>query len=265
MYSLNERQFIILERLEAMQRVQVSELAEHFAVSEVTIRKDLQELEERSLLKRVHGGAVATRRSKYNPALSFRPMSQAKINIAKAATQLIHDGDTLILDAGSTTLALAQLLNQQFRGLTIITNSLAIINELAGGDFELFSLGGEVRQHSHAFIGPLTVHSLSKVHADTVFLGATSLNLEKGLGTPNLSEAETKAAMIRAASQRVALADSSKLGQASLATFAHWDEIHTLVCDKDVDKVFKEGLKLHRVELIIASQEHLSTMRQVRD
>ena len=241
--DLGQRKELILDWLERDGRVHVAQLAESCAVSEVTIRKDLQELESLSLLKRVHGGAIVAKRSKYNLSLGDKigRLSASKLAIATAALAYIRDGDTLILDAGSTTLALARLLRGRLRGLTIVTNSLPVIAELShGGDFELISLGGVVREHSLAMIGPLTVAGLSRLHADIAFLGATGLTLERGVCTPNIIEAETKAAMVEAATERIALVDHSKIGQASLAPFASLAKLHRLVTDRPLPNGYSE-------------------------
>lgn len=257
-FELSSRQQEMLERLEIQGRVSVAELAKALKVSEVTVRKDLQELESFSLLKRVHGGAALAHRSKYNLSIGDKigKESASKLAIAKRALECIHDGDTLILDAGSTTLALARLLPGRFQGLTIITNSLPIIAELSRfNSFELISLGGMVRLHSLAMIGPLTVTSLKRLHADRTFLGATGVTLERGLCTPNIIEAETKAAMIAAATERIALVDHTKIGQASLAPFVGWDQLNRFITDLPLPIELAEELKALGVTVQIASEE----------
>ena len=255
--ELSARQQDILERLEKQGRVSVSELADGLSVSDVTIRKDLQELEGRSLLKRVHGGAVAARRSKYNLSLAYKAgkLSRSKMSIAEAALGLVHDGDTLILDAGSTTLALARLLPQHKKRLTVVTNSLPVVTELVDvPDFDLIVLGGPVRKHSLAVAGPLSLENLRRLQADTVFLGADGASVERGLSTPDLGVAETKTAMIRAATLRVALVDHSKIGQGSLAPFAAWQDISTLVTDAPLPGPFAAFLRAKGVEVVVAQQ-----------
>ncbi len=260
--ELNPRQQSILEQLEQRGRVSVTELAEDLEVSDVTIRKDLQLLEEFSLLKRVHGGAIAARRSKFNLSIAYkiRKLGPNKERIAYQALELIHDGDTLILDSGSTTLALARLLPQYKRGLTIVTNSLPIISELANvSDFELILLGGPVRKHSLATFGPLTVENLERLQADIVFLGADGASIERGLSTPNLGVAETKAAMVHAATECVALVDHSKISQTSLASFAKWRQIHTLVTDLSLADDFTQFLRESNVKVLVAEEKSYSS------
>ena len=254
--ELSTRQQTILAQLGRTGRVQVTELSEVLGVSEVTTRKDLQELEEASLLKRVYGGAVAAHRSKYNLSLGDKvgQLAPNKRQIAELALELVHDGDTLILDAGSSTLALAQLLPGRKRQLTVITNALPIIAELSAvPDLELIALGGIVRRHSLAMVGPQTVAALRGLHADMTFLGATGATLEQGLSTPNLIEAETKAAMVASAAACSALVDHSKLGQASLASFAPWADLDYLVTDAPLPPTFHDLLARQRVRCLVAS------------
>lgn len=253
-FELSERQQFILERLEEAGRVQVTELARALGVSEVTTRKDLQELEEASFLKRVYGGAVAARRAKYNLSLGDKvgQLALTKLHLAEAALELIHDGDTLILDAGSTTLALARLLPRRRRRLTVITNALPILAELTAAEgFELIALGGIVRRHSLAMVGPQAVAALRGLHADMAFVGATGATLEQGLSTPNLIEAETKAAMIASAAKTTALLDHTKLGQASLAPFASWAELKVLVSDAPLPADFRARLSEQQVRTLL--------------
>lgn len=240
-----ERRSKIIELLEQKGSVLVEDLAALFEVSQVTIRKDLSELEARGLLHRTHGGATYTHKSLFNP--SFREkihLQQAeKQAIAKAALELIEEGDTLILDAGSTTLALVRLMKRAFRSLYIITNSVPIASELSETRWELLLTGGLVRHHSMALIGPAAVRTLEVYHADKAFMCATGVSLQTGYTTPNPYEAQTKQAMLRAADTRYALVDSSKLGRATLASFAALDEIDLLISDEGAPKEFLAQLE----------------------
>lgn len=252
---LSDRQRAILTTLDRAGRVTVSALAEQFRVSDVTVRKDLRALERLSLLRRVHGGAETAHRSKWNPSIGARLDRQpsAKARIARAALPFVRDGDTVLLDAGTTTLALARRLRGHVASLTVVTNSLPIVAELAEhDDVEVVSLGGMVRGHSLAMIGPLTVAGLERIHADVVFLGATGASPDRGLCTPNLIEAETKAAMVRAADRRIALVDHSKIGAASLAPFCAWSDLHALVTDEALPRTLGRTLHERGVRVLLA-------------
>ena len=243
--NTQQRRAQIIETLEARGQVLVEGLALEFGVSLVTIRKDLSELEARGLLHRTHGGASWAHRSLFNP--SFREkahLQQAeKQAIARATLELIEEGDSLILDAGSTTHALARAMKKKFRHLHIITNSVPIALELSETSWELLLLGGSLRHHSQALIGPATVRALEPYFADKAILSATGASVSHGLTTPNDLEAQTKRAMIRAASQVIGIVDSSKLDRVTLANFAALSDLSHLVTDWNAAPDILETLK----------------------
>lgn len=230
-----ERRRAILDLLETQGEKSVEELARHFGVSQVTIRNDLASLEARGLVQRTYGGAVPVRKVLFNPSFEekWRHRLEAKQAIARKALSFIQEGDTLILDAGSTTLALARLLKDRFNKLFILTNSIPLALELQGSGLDLMVLGGTMRHHSLALIGPATVRTLAWYRADKAFLGATGVD-ERGYSTPNPLEAETKRAMLEAAGSAYVLADSSKLGRPTLARFADLQEA-VLITDGEAD------------------------------
>jgi len=230
-----ERHREIVACLDGRGSASVAELAQRFGVSEVTIRKDLAELEREGLLQRTYGGAVLRRPKRYNPGfrekLALRPT--AKANIAKAALAHIREGDTIILDAGTTTLALAKEIRQRFDSLVILTNSIAIALEVVETSNRLILIGGEVRSHSLAVIGPDSVSALGRYHVEKAFLGATGFSLRRGYTTPNPVEAETKRAMIEAAEKVYVLTDASKMENIGLSVFARPDEVDVLITTAD--------------------------------
>ncbi|WP_027891013.1 DeoR/GlpR family DNA-binding transcription regulator [Calidithermus chliarophilus] len=240
-----DRRRKIIELLEQKGSVLVEELAAEFGVSQVTVRKDLSELEERGLLHRTHGGATFAHKSLFNP--SFREklhLQQAeKQAIARAALEHIEEGDSLILDAGTTSLTLARLIKHRFRSLYVITNSVPIALELAETRWDVLLTGGQVRHHSMALIGPATVRALEVYHADKAFVCATGVSVHKGYSTPNPYEAQTKQAMIRSVDTVYALVDSSKLGRATLASFAALEEVHLLITDPAAPRDFLQHLE----------------------
>lgn len=227
------RRSTIIDLLERERTVSVDALSSRFAVSEVTIRKDLRQLEERGLLQRVHGGATFAPRVLYNPSFKEKEhlRSDAKRAIAQRALVWVHEGESIILDAGSTTLALARLIRRHRKRLVVITNSIPVALELAGSGLEVLLLGGHLRHHSLAMIGPVTVETLRSFHADTAFMGATGVHVDHGFTTPNALEAETKAAMVRSASNVVVLADAGKLQRVTLARFADFGAADQLITD----------------------------------
>ncbi len=242
---LDTRRTRIIELLERDGSVRVEDLAAKFQVSLVTIRKDLTELESRGLLERTHGGAIFTHKSRFNPSFLEKVKLQPdeKNAIAQAALEFVREGDAIILDAGSTTLALAKAMKNQFRSLYVLTNSVAIALELVGTPWEIVLLGGQVRHHSLALIGPSTVALLETYHVDKAFLGTTGVSLDRGYTTPNPLEAQTKRAMLLAARERIVLADASKLGHATLTSFARVNEIDLLITASHGPPDFLTGLE----------------------
>ena len=249
-----ERRTAILGLLERQSTVQVEELSRQFEVSLVTIRKDLTDLESRGLLRRTHGGATPAHKSLWNP--SFREKLHLhdanKDAIAHSALAHIEDGDTLILDAGSTTLQLARKLRGRFQSLFVLTNSMPIALELSDTPFEVLVLGGQMRHHSMALIGPASAFVLEAYHADKAFIGATGVSLAQGYTTPNPFEAQTKSAMVRASNRVFALVDSSKLGRATLASFAPLEDVEMLITDADAPPDFLRGLEARRLAFVLA-------------
>ena len=254
-----DRRRQIIERIEAEGRVRVEDLSEKFEVSQVTIRKDLADLEERGLLQRTHGGAVFVHKSRFNPSFLEKVQLQAaqKQAIARKAVEFIEEGDAIILDAGSTTLALAQVMKDRFRRLVVITSSIPIALELSHTAWDLIIVGGQLRQHSLALIGPASVCALRDYHVDKAFLGATGVTLKNGYSTPNPLDAELKQAMMRSAERTFVLTDSSKLGHAVLAAYAQLDEVHTLITDAKAPQTFVQAMQHRelRIELVAFADE----------
>jgi DeoR family transcriptional regulator of aga operon/DeoR family fructose operon transcriptional repressor len=250
-----ERRRAIIALLEAERKVRVEALSRHFGVSEVTIRKDLAELEARGLLQRVYGGAVPTHKSRYNPSFLEKVSLHAaeKWAIAQAAVRHICEGDVVILDAGSTTLALAKVMRDHFQHLTVITSSVPIAVELAHVGWDLILVGGQVRAHSLALIGPVAVNTLANFHADKAFLGATGVTLQDGYSTPNPLDAQLKRAMLRAAKESYVLTDSSKLGHGVLVNYARLEEVKLLITDNHAPASFISALQKRGIAYQLAA------------
>ncbi len=245
------------ERLESMRRllrdrriVSVGDLCRALRVSSATVRRDLVTLEDNGTVRRVHGGAVYCEKALEEPLFEDKTTraSNEKRRIAGAAAALIHTGDSVLLDGGSTVLALALTLRTR-ADLTIVTNSLRIAAELAGGGPRLILVGGELRRLSQTFVGPLTHCLLAEIQADITFLGTTGITPEGGMTTTDPNEAFTKNAMIARSRRTVLLSDSSKIGRVSFARFGCLSDIHTLITDRKIAaasaRAFrKQGLKI---------------------
>ena len=231
------RHTAIIDLLKQQGKAKVEELAERLNVSEVTIRKDLTRLEEQGLLERIHGSAIISQRSRFNIAFleRLRLKAPAKTLIARAAVSYIQEGDSIILDAGTTTLSLAHvIMEKRFHSLLVITTSMPAALELSKGNHDILLIGGQVRNHSLALIGPMTVRNLQSFHVDRAFIGTSGISLIHGYSTPNALDAQVKEAMIRAAAETYVVADSSKFGHDCLVSFAGVAGIHLLITDSGI-------------------------------
>jgi DeoR family transcriptional regulator, fructose operon transcriptional repressor len=234
MWFADERQAEVLRLLGAEGRVESSHLTQRFGVSAESVRKDLARLEARGLLRRVHGGAVPGRPRREEPNVATRTEQAAeKSAIARHALRFVPDGGSLLLDAGTTTLRLAELLPAD-RELVVYTNAIPVLSTLVRRGIAAVGLGGRVRPETMAAVGPLAVSTLATINVDVAFLGTNALSFRRGLTTPDADEAEVKHAMLAAARQRVFLVDTSKFGRESLARHATLQDVDILVTDDAV-------------------------------
>src|SRR5438128_7499442 len=223
MYGEERRQEIALV-VRQDGRGDVSELADRFEVTPETIRRDLTDLERQGLLRRVHGGAIPIERFRSEPAIAEKASSMAreKHQIASAALPFVPEHGTVLLDAGTTTLALAQAFPD--RDLTVFTNSSPVGLELAARrSVRLYMLGGRVRGRTLAHVGDWTQRQLADLTVDVAFVGTNGLTVARGLSTPDPAEAAVKRAMCQAAQQVVVLADHTKVNQEDAVRFASID------------------------------------------
>lgn len=250
-----ERKLKIVEYIQEHSRASVQELGRLFDVSESTIRRDLKELEEAKLLKRTHGGAVCPEGVTFEPTFGEKEdrFRKEKESIAKKAAELIQDGDTILMDSGTTTFYLAQEI-KKFTKLTIITNSLILAQELQGlKGIEVVITGGTLRQNTLALVGPIAENSLGMVRVDKAFIATNGIDLKDGLTTPNLIEAATKRKMIEVAKQVVLLADHTKFGKVAFAQFSGLPKVDICITDdrvpQDVIRVMENrGINVHVVK-----------------
>lgn len=246
-----ERKQRILAALHQKPAVRVTELGRALRVSEASIRRDLADLERTGLLKRTHGGAIGARMAMIEPSLAEKEdqYQQEKAAIARLAVTLIKRGDTIFLDAGSTTRQIARELRHH-EGVTVVTNALNIAWELASSELELVVTGGQVRRGILSHVGPLADHAIAAVHVDKLFLAANGVDVEKGVTTPNLVEAQTKRAMVERATEVILVADHSKFGRVTFSRICGLDRVHRVVSDERLpastaNKLTALGLKLH--------------------
>ena len=251
-----ERQHAIAVLVTERGRVAVTDVAERFGVTTETVRRDLAVLERAGTLRRVHGGAVpAGALSRVEPGLAERHDTRAeqKRKIATAALDLLPPADgSLLLDGGSTTAALADLLPPD-RRLFVATNSVPIAARLsAAPGVALHVLGGRVRGVTQTAVGESTVRALADLRLDVAFLGANGITAGHGFSTPDEAEAATKRAMARAAQRTVVLADSGKLGREHLVRFAGVEDVDVLVTDSGADRGAVAELQDAGIEVVLA-------------
>jgi DeoR family transcriptional regulator, fructose operon transcriptional repressor len=255
-----ERQAQLVEHLQRHKKATVHDLKEVFNVSGATIRNDLRALERRGLLVRTHGGAMVATKTRYEEALHERRSqnSQQKQMIARVALSVIEDGDTIILDAGTTVLELARLVHAR-RDLTIITNDIEIARLLAESESgTLILIGGVVRKPFRCAVGSLSSSMLSGLLVDKAFMAANTFDIQKGASTPDLDQAQTKKAMIAVASKTFLLCDHEKFGTQSFAQFAATADFDVIVTDR-IDNRERRQLEQLGIECLTPEQQESTT------
>lgn len=247
-----ERQHTILELARSQGRVEVGTLAESLQVTPETVRRDLTALERRGLVRRVHGGALPVERLGVEPTLERRMAraSEEKARIARRALEEVPQDGTILLDAGSTTVALAEMLPQRGE-LTVVTNSVAIAGLLhQRSEVSIFLLGGRLRRRTGAAVGDWALHALQDVVVDVAFVGTNGVDVQRGFTTPHEVEAATKRAFIAAARRTVVLADSSKAGNVSFHRFARTDDVDLWITDEGLEDETAEDLDAAGVAVV---------------
>ncbi|MEV2276804.1 DeoR/GlpR family DNA-binding transcription regulator [Nocardiopsis sp. NPDC049922] len=232
MYA-EERQRLILDRARREGRVDVAKLAAEYDVTYETIRRDLTALERHGVLRRVHGGAIPVERLGFEPTLTQRDtvMTKEKERIARAALAELPAEGAILLDAGSTTGRLAEQLPAD-RELTVVTNSAPIaLTLLPRGNINLMLLGGRLRTRTQATVDGWALQALEETYVDVAFIATNGVSAERGLTTPDPSEALVKRAMIRSARRAVLLADHTKVGNDHFARFASVEEVDCVITD----------------------------------
>lgn len=232
------RQSLILQAVRSDGSARVSDLTQQLGVSDMTIRRDLEVLARDGLVEKVHGGAVlpGTPATVHEPGFEDKLALERpeKSSIATAAAGLVKPGTAIALAGGTTTFALAQCL-AEVPGLTIVTNSLRVANLFGASrgptDGASVVLTGGMPTASDALVGPVADLTIRSLHFDLLFLGCHGIDTDAGLTTPNLAEAETNRTFIRLARRVVVLADHTKWGVTSLASFATLDDVDILITD----------------------------------
>lgn len=249
-----DRRARIIEALRKQDEVTVSQLSQHLGVSDVTIRKDLQQLEDQGYLTRVRGGAVFSGRGQLELRFAARQQLclEEKRRMADRAAQRVRPGDTIFLDGSSTVFQMTRLLRNH-QGLTVITNGLYAALELSFAPaVTTIVVGGILRRQTSSLVDLLTPELLRRLHVDIAFVSCRGFSAEHGMMESDLREAQLKRAMALAAQNVIALVDHTKLGQIYVASSVLPEEIGTLIVDTNLSReqrahIEKVGIPLELV------------------
>ena len=237
--------------------VRVRELSERLGVSTVTARSDLDALEAKGVVQRVHGGAMPARRSTveqtFEQVASVRRDEKARI--AREAAQMVSNGESVMIDVGTTTAALSRALTQRadLTDLTVFTNGITIAMELESAHprFNIIVTGGTLRPKQHSLVNPLAGTMLRDLRVSTVFIGCNGVDVDSGVTNINLPEAEVKRAMLSAGQRCVVLADSTKLGVRTLAPVCELQAIDVLITDSQADVETVQSFRQRGIDVIV--------------
>lgn len=246
-----ERQALIRGQVEDRGRVTVSELSAQFAVSDATIRRDLEELHRWGWIQRTHGGAVRIERASKEPPMLQRIPEQHEVKrrIGQEAAQIVQDNETIFLGSGTTVLEIARALPDGLR-LTVITNSLAIANELATRPrIEMIVVGGMFRPSELSMVGHIAEQAIRELRADRVFMGMRAIDPEHGFASDYLPEIMTDRAILTIAPQVVIVADHTKFGRSSSVIVAPVTAAHYVITDREASPPIVAQLRALGVEV----------------
>ena len=245
----------IIDIINSVGQVFVVELSEKFEVSEVTIRNDLEQLEQKNILMRARGGAIRLEGRvgiDYNLSEKDKLNLNQKVKIGKKAAELVKESEIVLIDSGTTTAELAKNLTN-FKELTVITNALNIAYLLGTQEnIKLTIPGGFLRKSSQSLVGPLAEKGLQNFYVDKAFLGVDGLDPELGLYTPNIEEAHLNSLMIEIANEVILLCDSTKLRRKSFAHICSLNKINILITDENILESDRRKIEESGVKVIIA-------------
>ncbi|WYQ41903.1 DeoR/GlpR family DNA-binding transcription regulator [Bacillus sp. FSL W7-1321] len=252
-----ERQDLIMKELYEYHSVKISELSSKLDVTRETIRKDLYELEEKGLIRKVHGGAVLNKANLETNYSSRKIVNEwEKRAIAKKAVEFVFDNDTIYIDYGTTALYFARELIMKKTGLTIVTNSLSLANELVEhSNFSIIIIGGNVRKNERSLYGPVANQTIANLYVDTGFFGIGALHPEVGYTNIHMGEAEVSRLMVQHSKRRVMMADYSKFGSIHMNKVAPIEEVDTLITDSKADAEMLKAIQEKARNVIVVEAE----------
>lgn len=250
-----ERRQAILELIKKNRKVYVSELSKSFNVTEETIRRDLEKLEDENLVQRSYGGAVLKEHLSEDVSFGNRASINRveKARIAKRAADLIHDGDTIMLDSSTTCMAFLKELDKAGRkDITIITNSIRLLSDFCGSEsFNFISTGGSLRKRSCALTGPVAISTVQRYFADYTVISCRGLVIENGILESNEEEGTIKEHMLSQGKQKILLADNSKFNKTAFVKSSDLRSISTIVTDSNPSSEWIDFFAQNDIELIV--------------
>lgn len=239
----------ILELLTSEKRIEVSQLAEHLGVSQVTIRKDLDALESKGIIKREHGHAVLCSTDDINGRIAYH--YEEKKKIALKATELVNEGDTIMIESGSCCALLADTLTQLHKDLTIITNSAFIAEYIRGkSNFQIILLGGIYQQDSQVMVGPMVQECVSNFFVDYFFIGTDGYDSRIGFSNRDQMRAQAVRDMSHQAEQIIVLTESDKFSKRGVVPLNLKDKIKTVITDHSIDSSYVQELNNQNIQVV---------------
>ena len=248
-----DRRDEIIRIIQKKGKARVDDLSALFKVSSVTIRNDLNYLEQRGVIDRVYGGALARMAVAFDSALIEKAKlhMDEKRRIGARAADMVCDGDSIILDSGTTTLEIAKRVKDR-QDLTIMTNGVNISTELAGNpNLSVMLTGGRLRENSFSLVGPQAEATLQEYYFDKLFLGVDGFDLEYGLTTPNPQEAHLNSVMLTTSKEAIVVTDSSKFGRRSLCRIGGPGKIDRIITDSGISQEYLNTLEDMSIEVIL--------------
>lgn len=252
MRSTVKRRDQIIQKIKKEGSVKVDDLSKEFEVSSVTIRNDLDFFEDKGLIHRTYGGALLRNNVYNDPSLE----EKRKINVAEKrrigeyAAGMVKEGESIILDSGSTTREIALRL-KNLKNLTIMTNAINIALDLADtSDLQVMLTGGVLRDKSYSLVGPEAERTMQNYYFDKLFLGVDGMDFDHGLTTSNPLEAQLNRIMVERSNSVIAVTDSSKFGRHSFSYICDLSPINTVITDKNITPEFEEKLKKRDIVVV---------------
>ena len=251
----NERQIKIIEILEKEKKVTVNDLVKTLFASPATIRRDLSEMANRGLLKRIHGGAILYASSSQESSILIRENSNKdeKLMVCAKAVEYIKNNQSIFLDSSSTVANLVEYLNER-KYLTIITTGLSCASLLTQKTpFTIYIPGGFIQSQSNSITGSTVIESLQKLHTDVFVFSCSGLSLDGVISEATIEQSEIKKTMANNSATRILLVDSSKIGKKYLAESVNLKDVDILITDKKLDLKLQEVLMDNKVQIVICN------------